>query len=134
LVSQQAYEKDLAIRALDMVVALRKPPKRCIHHSDRGSQNCSHEYQARLRKHGFKVSMSGKGNCYNNAAMETFFKTITLNHCYAIACRAAQSRTYLAVYIAHASSSRACYLSLSWFANKPLPCSGIYQWLLQSTP
>lgn len=69
-------KKDLAIRALDMAVALRKPPKGCIHHSDRGSQYCSHGYQARLRKHGFKVSMSGKGNCYDNAAMETFFKTI----------------------------------------------------------
>jgi len=69
-------KKDLPIRALDMAVALRRPPKGCIHHSDRGSQYCSSEYQMRLRKHGFKVSMSGKGNCYDNAAMETFFKTI----------------------------------------------------------
>ena len=69
-------KKDLAIRALKMAVALRKPPKDCIHHSDRGSQYCSHEYQKLLRKHGFKASMSGKGNCYDNAAMETFFKTI----------------------------------------------------------
>ena len=69
-------KRDLAIRALDMAVALRQPPKDCIHHSDRGSQYCSHEYQARLRMHGFKISMSGKGNCYDNAAMETFFKTI----------------------------------------------------------
>ena len=46
------------------------------HHSDRGSQYCSHDYQKLLRKHGFKASMSGKGNCYDNAAMETFFKTI----------------------------------------------------------
>jgi putative transposase len=69
-------KRGLAIRALDMAVALRRPPKDCIHHSDRGSQYCSHEYQSRLRKHGFKVSMSGKGNCYDNAAMETFFKTI----------------------------------------------------------
>ena len=51
-------------------------PKDCIHHSDRGSQYCSHDYQKILRNHGFKVSMSGKGNCYDNAAMETFFKTI----------------------------------------------------------
>ena len=69
-------KKDLAIRALDMAVALRRPAKNCIHHSDRGSQYCSHEYQARLKTHGFKVSMSGKGNCYDNAVMETFFKTI----------------------------------------------------------
>ena len=69
-------KRDLAIRALDMAVALRKPAKGCIHHSDRGSQYCSHDYQKSLRKHGFKASMSGKGNCYDNAAMETFFKTI----------------------------------------------------------
>jgi len=69
-------KRDLAIRALNMAIALRRPPKGCIHHSDRGSQYCSHDYQKILRQHGFKVSMSGKGNCYDNAAMETFFKTI----------------------------------------------------------
>ncbi|MBG6146085.1 transposase InsO family protein [Labrenzia sp. EL_142] len=40
------------------------------------AQYCSHDYQKILRQHGFKVSMSGKGNCYDNAAVETFFKTI----------------------------------------------------------
>ena len=70
------HHREGAIRALDMAIALRRPPKGCIHHSDRGSQYCSHDYQKILRKHGFKVSMSGKGNCYDNAAMETFFKTI----------------------------------------------------------
>jgi len=69
-------KRDLAIRALDMAVALRQPPKGCIHHTDRGSQYCSHDYQKRLKKYGFKVSMSGKGNCYDNAAVETFFKTL----------------------------------------------------------
>jgi putative transposase len=71
-------KRDLAIRALDMAVALRQPPKDCIHHTDRGSQYCSNEYQRRLSKHGFKVSMSGKGNCYDNSMVETFFKSITL--------------------------------------------------------
>lgn len=67
---------DLALRALNSAVALRKPPAGCIHHTDRGSQYCSHDYQKRLRQLGFKVSMSGKGNCYDNAAVETFFKTL----------------------------------------------------------
>jgi putative transposase len=57
-------KRDLAIRALDMAIALRMPPPGCIHHTDRGSQYCSHDYQKRLRQHGFIVSMSGKGNCY----------------------------------------------------------------------
>jgi putative transposase len=69
-------KRDLAIRALKMASALRSPPKGCIFHSDRGSQYCSHDYQKILREHGFKASMSGKGNCYDNAAVETFFKTI----------------------------------------------------------
>ncbi len=69
-------KRDLAIRALDMAVALRQPPPGCIHHSDRGSQYCSGDYQKSLKKHGFLVSMSGKGNCYDNAVVETFFKTL----------------------------------------------------------
>ena len=69
-------KRDLASRALDMAVAMRQPPKGCIHHTDRGSQYCSHDYQKRLSKHGFKVSMSGKGNCYDNSMVETFFKSL----------------------------------------------------------
>ena len=81
-------KRDLAIRALKMAIALRSPPRGCIHHTDRGSQYCSHDYQKILREHGFQVSMSGKGNCCDRAmgaigsspmaraAVETFFKTI----------------------------------------------------------
>ncbi len=69
-------KRDLAIRALKMAVALRQPPWGCIHHTDRGSQYCSHDYQKLLRQHGFKAPMSGTGNCYDNATVETFFKTI----------------------------------------------------------
>ena len=83
-------KRDLAIRALDMAVAFRRPPKGCIHHTDRGSQYCSNEYQKRLTKHEFLVSMSGKGNCYDNSLsadllckspvrqcmVETFFKSL----------------------------------------------------------
>ena len=69
-------KRDLAIRALEMAINLRRPPPDCIHHTDRGSQYCSHDYQKILRQHKFQVSMSGKGNCYDNAAVETFFKTI----------------------------------------------------------
>ena len=69
-------KRDWAIRALDMAVALRRPPEGCIPQTDRGSQYCANAYQRRLSKHGFKVSMSGKGNWYDNAAVETFFKSI----------------------------------------------------------
>jgi putative transposase len=69
-------KRDLAIRALKMAIALRSPPRGCIFHSDRGSQYCSHDCQRILREHRLQSSMSGRGNCYGNAVVETFFKTI----------------------------------------------------------
>jgi len=69
-------KKDLAIRALDMAVRLRNPPPGCIFHSDRGSQYCSYAYQKKLQAYGLRPSMSGKGNCYDNSAVETFFKSL----------------------------------------------------------
>ncbi|QFT92011.1 Integrase core domain protein [Roseovarius sp. THAF9] len=69
-------KRDLAIRALNMAIALRRPPKGCIHHTDRGSQYWFHDYQKILRKHGFQASMSGTGTGYDTAAVETFFETI----------------------------------------------------------
>ena len=69
-------KQDLAIRALNMAIAIRRPPPGCVHHTDRGAQYCAHDYQKRLRKHGFHVSMSGKGNCYDNSAVESFFKSL----------------------------------------------------------
>ncbi len=69
-------KKGLALQALNRAVALRNPPPGCIHHTDRGSQYCSHDYQKRMRQLGLKVSMSRKGNCWDNAVVETFFKTI----------------------------------------------------------
>ncbi len=47
-----------------------------VHHSDRGSQYTSHDYQALLKAHGLIISMSGTGNCYDNAMMESFFATL----------------------------------------------------------
>lgn len=69
-------KKGLAIDALQMAITLRQPGENVIHHSDRGSQYCSHDYQKLLGKHKFEVSMSAKGNCYDNAVVETFFKTL----------------------------------------------------------
>lgn len=66
----------LAIAALQTALTMRRPPEGLIHHSDRGSQYCSIDYQAVLRSHGIRISMSGKGNCYDNAMVETFFKTL----------------------------------------------------------
>lgn len=64
--------KKLVIDALQMAIWSRKPPKGLIIHSDRGSQYCSHEYQKILSLHGLICSMSKRGDCYDNAAMESW--------------------------------------------------------------
>ena len=68
--------KELALEALRKALVIRQPSAGLTHHADRGSQYCSIEYQAALRKHGIRISMSGKGNCYDNSVVETFFKTL----------------------------------------------------------
>jgi len=67
---------DLVVRAFEQAVLARRPSAGLIHHSDRGSQYCSHEYQALLRGHEMRVSMSRKGNCYDNAPAESFWGTL----------------------------------------------------------
>jgi transposase InsO family protein len=69
-------KKALVIRALMMAVNLRKPPPGLIHHSDRGSQYASHDYQKLLKQHGMICSMSRKGNCWDNAPVERFFSSL----------------------------------------------------------
>jgi len=69
-------KKDLAIQALEMAVRLREPAPGCIFHSDRGSQYCSHDFEQKLADYKMTPSMSGKGDCYDNAAVETFLKTL----------------------------------------------------------
>ena len=65
----------LAIRALMMAINLRQPKAGLIHHSDRGSQYAAEAYQTLLKQHGVRPSMSRKGNCWDNAVMERFFKS-----------------------------------------------------------
>jgi len=74
--ADKRMKKGLAIEALQRAIALRQPKSGLIHHSDRGSQYCSGDYQKLLKAHKIKPSMSGKGNCYDNSMVETVFKTI----------------------------------------------------------
>jgi transposase InsO family protein len=70
-------ETDLAADALKMALLQRRPRGRdLLHHSDRGVQYASEDYQHLLRKHGIEVSMSGRGDCYDNAMMESFWATL----------------------------------------------------------
>ena len=68
--------KELALNAFKMAISNQPEPKGIIHHSDRGSQYASHEYQKTLTDNGLICSMSRKGNCWDNAPMESFFHTL----------------------------------------------------------
>ncbi len=68
--------KSLVSQSLFRAVAAKRPAKGLIHHSDRGSQYCSYEYRSILDQFGFKASMSRKGNCFDNAPMESFWGTL----------------------------------------------------------
>ena len=65
--------KNLVRESLLRAVSTRRPEKGLLHHSDRGSQYCSQEYQSLLQHFGLGVSMSRSGNCYDNAPMESFW-------------------------------------------------------------
>jgi putative transposase len=67
---------DLAESALTMALWRRKPKAGLLHHSDRGSQYAAGVYQQRLADHGIECSMSRKGNCWDNACVESFFATL----------------------------------------------------------
>lgn len=67
---------ELVADALDMGLWRRQPRKGLLHHSDRGVQYACDDYQGLLERHGITVSMSGVGNCYDNAAMESFWATL----------------------------------------------------------
>ena len=81
---------ELFLAALQMALLRRGPVEGLLHHSDRGSQYCSKAFQDALCRHDIECSMSRKGNCYDNAVMESFFATLKkeLIHQRSYECRA----------------------------------------------
>jgi putative transposase len=73
---RERMTKDLVIDALRMAWFRRRPSPGLIHHSDRGSQYCSHDFQKQLAEYGMLASMSRKGNCWDNATSESFFNSL----------------------------------------------------------
>jgi putative transposase len=69
-------KRELVLEATKRALANRRPPCGLVHHSDRGSQYASGDFRKLLKAHGLKGSMSGVGNCYDNAAMESFFHSL----------------------------------------------------------
>lgn len=72
----QSPDADLSVRALDMAIARRGASPGTLHHSDRGCQYTCGAYRNRLAEHAMKVSMSRRGDCWDNAVVESFFATL----------------------------------------------------------
>ncbi len=67
---------ELVSDALQMAIARRCPPEGLLHHSDRGVQYASEDYMHLIQSHNIQASMSGKGDCWDNAVMESFWSTL----------------------------------------------------------
>lgn len=80
--TSRQIDTKLTLDALQQAIDLRSPCEGLIVHSDRGSQYASWAYQERLADHGFQQSMSRKGNCYDNAPMESFFRSLKMEEVY----------------------------------------------------
>ncbi len=68
--------KQLVMQALFRAVAAHRPPAGLIHHTDRGSQYCAHAYQKLVKQFGMEASMSRRGNCFDNAPIESFWGSL----------------------------------------------------------
>jgi putative transposase len=75
-------DRGLVLRALDMAMGNRAPNKGLIHHSDRGSQYASEDYREALITAGIEASMSRRGNCYDNAVIESFWHSLKVELVY----------------------------------------------------
>jgi transposase InsO family protein len=78
----RTLEAELAVAALRMALSERQPSPGLVHHSDRGVQYASHVYTDMLKQHQATISMSRKGNPYDNAACESFMKTLKQEEVY----------------------------------------------------
>lgn len=98
--------RDLVVDALRMAWFRRRPAPGLIHHSDRGSQYCSHDYQDLLKDYGMTPSMSRKGNCWDNAPTESFFNSMK------------NERTHHARYATRAEARQDTFEYIEMFYNR----------------
>ena len=82
LAMSERMNTDLVMGALEQAIHHRQPAKKCIHHSDRGTQYTSDNFQKALTLQNIISSMSSTGNCFDNAAMESFFHSLKTEHIY----------------------------------------------------
>ena len=89
---------DLVLQALRSATTRRKPPPGLIHHSDRGSQYTSYTYQRELETHKMRASFTGKGACFDNAIIESFWSSLKRELVYPIERFATRDDARVAVF------------------------------------
>jgi putative transposase len=113
----ERIDRKLALDALRMALAQRRPQRGLIHHSDRGSQYASGDYQRLLAKHGLRASMSRRGDCWDNAVAESFFASLKLELVYQVQWRTrAEARTAVFEYLELFYNRRRRHSSLGYLS------------------
>jgi transposase InsO family protein len=110
-------ETSLVLDALNQAIALRSPEKGLIVHSDRGSQFASEAFRKRLEECSILQSMSRKGNCYDNAPMESFFRSFKVEHAHQELCDTIEQATREAAdYIDRFYNTKRLHSSLGYLS------------------
>jgi putative transposase len=102
----ERIDRHLVLNALDMALKGRQPPRGLLHHSDRGSQYASTDYQQALAARGIQCSMSRKGNCWDNAVVESFFSSLK------------QELVYTTAFATHEQARLALFEYIEVFYNR----------------
>ena len=124
-----SLERELVVAALGDAVARRQPAAGVLHHSDRGSQYASADYQTLLTTNGMRCSMSRKGNCWDTAPMESFFATLKAELAHQIFATHADARSAVFAYIEQFYNRQRRHSTLAYAT----PLATEQAWAAQST-
>lgn len=123
--------KELVLKAVDRAYHQQQPKQTVLHHSDRGSQYASQEYQERLSRYNMRCSMSRKGNCYDNACIKSFHSVLKREHIYLSTFRTRkQAEQSIFEYIEFFYNRKRIHSSIGYFT--PIEYELMYEELLSN--
>jgi len=112
---ERTLEAELTLQALGLALARRRPAPGLVHHSDRGVQYASRDYTQLLQDHGIQISMSRKGNPWDNAACESFLKTLKYEEVYRTEYRdLAEARASIRVFLEKVYNQKRLHSALGY--------------------